>query len=667
MRQLSSTLLAAQKQASTVPCIKVEAVTKIAGVIRYDWSRLYTGSEDDYFHALTMPGDGSLVRARVTLPADSRKLYRQRVANPGPGSDFSQWTYTSQYNAVVAAVASLGAEVSIFWINSSREIRRIKSTDYGTSWGSPELIDYSPTTSIYGLAAAYKPGGDLAIFFADQSTLYVKKNISGQWQAKSAWNKTTGNLSGVACVYDGDWNLMVTGRDTGGNFKLWSLVYGDGGDVSAGSWSALKELASAPSGGDFEYRQPFLDKTDVYRCFFIEKFIGTAAYNRPFRSHAIPGTHFVDGLWRELVPFNLSSEYGLAMAHHGDYGWLSSPGGVWRASLTASSLELTVDVINIRQELGKASGSLTVELRNDDGRYESPGQGDLAALDTGCQLEFSPGYKTSAGSEYSTGPNFCLESMEYTSSGGRASLVLYARDGWGALGDWKARHQFRWNKTSDEMSVKDIIAVILARAGLKLEVKSQSSVITGFYPDFTVNPDDSGRAVILKLLSFVPDVLFIEGNKAYIVNPLSSDDSEYSYGVEHRIQEGRYRWGALGTNRVQVEGFDTGAGHLILVDSFAWGEIERLYDRLNQVEDRNINTVAEAQQRGLAILRQMEIEATEGMILVPVNCGQQLYDVIDVTDARAGLDAVKKRVLGMLLVYQTQRGEYFQRLELGAV
>jgi hypothetical protein len=139
MRQLSTTLLAAQKQAAAVPGVKVVAANKIAGVVRYDWGRLYTGAEDDYFHALAMPGDGSLIRARVTPPADSRKLYRQRVANPGPGSDFSQWTYTGQYNAVVVAAASLGAEVSIFWTNSSREIRRIKSTDYGASWFSPEL------------------------------------------------------------------------------------------------------------------------------------------------------------------------------------------------------------------------------------------------------------------------------------------------------------------------------------------------------------------------------------------------------------------------------------------------------------------------------------------------------------------------------------------------
>jgi hypothetical protein len=308
-----------------------------------------------------------------------------------------------------------------------------------------------------------------------------------------------------------------------------------------------------------------------------------------------------------------------------------------------------------------------VELRNDDGRYASPGQGDLAAMDIGCQLEFSPGCITANGSEYSSGLSFYLESLEHTSAGGRASLILHARDGWGALGDWKARHQFRWNKTSDDMCVKDIIAVILAKVGLKLEVKSQSSTITGFYPDFTLNPDDNGRAVIIKLLSFVPDVLFIEGNKAYIVNPLSSDGTEYSYGVEHQIKEGRYGRGALGINRVQVEGYDTGTSHLILVNSFAWSEIDRLYDRLYQIEDRNLNSLDEAQQRGQAHLRQMEIEATEGIIIVPVNCGQQLYDVIDVTDTRTGLDAVKKRVLGLVLIYNPQRGEYFQRLELGGV
>jgi hypothetical protein len=77
--------------------------------------------------------------------------------------------------------------------------------------------------------------------------------------------------------------------------------------------------------------------------------------------------------------------------------------------------------------------------------------------------------------------------------------------------------------------------------------------------------------------------------------------------------------------------------------------------------------VAEAEQRGLAHLRESEIESAGGNILVPAHCGQQLYDVIDITDSRAGLSAKKKRVLGLTLTYQPHRGEYQLRLMLGAV
>jgi hypothetical protein len=665
MRELTATLLATQKRDAAIPYVRVEAVNKVAGAVRLDWERLYSGEEEDYYNVLAIPGDGSLVRARLTSLSDAGKLFRQRVAEPGPGSDFSQWTYTSQYNAIAVAAASLGAEVSIFWVKTNREVRRIKSTDYGATWGSPELIDYTPTTSVYGLAAAYKPGGDLAVFFADQATLYVKKYVSGQWQQKSAWDKTTGDLSGAACIYNGDWELLVTGQDADGNYRLWSLVYGDGGEVSAGSWSALKELALAPSGGSFEYRQPFVDRTDICRGNFVEKYTGTEAYSRPFFSHTVAGSGYAEGLWREPVPFDASSEYGLAMAHDDSYVWLSSPSGVWRAELAERSLDLTADVTAVRQESGAASGSLLVELRNDDGRYAAPGQGDLAALDMGCRLDFSPGYDTPSGNECSVGPAFYIESWEHTSSGGGASLLLHARDGWGALAEWRARQQFRWNKVTDDYSVRDIIAVMLGRVGLKLEVVSASDAVTGFYPDFTVSPGHNGREVIGRLLSFVPDVIFIEGDAAYLVNPQVDDDAIYSYGVDHRIWEGRYLTSALGANRVQVEG-DAG-GSPILVESLSWDEVGRLGDRFRRVEDSNIGSVDEARQRGEAVLRQVEIQAGGGLVLVPVNCGQQLYDVIEVTDARAGLDAVRKRVSGLVLVYHPRRGEYRQQIRLGPV
>ncbi len=665
MRTLTDSLLAAQKQPSRIPYVKVEAKNTLCGVVKLKWTRLYTGSEPDYFHAVTMPGDGSLVRARVTPQADGRKLYRQRVASPGAQSDFSQWVYTNQYDALAVACCSLGAEVSIFWVKTSQELYRIKSTDYGATWGSPELIDYTPTTAIGGLAAAYKPNGDLALFFTDQAVLYVIKRVSGNWQSRVAWDKSTGNLSGVATTYDSDWKLVVSGKDSGGDFKLWSLVYGDGGEVSAGTWSALKTIASAPSDGAFEYYRVYLDKPDVFRCFFVEKFSGIEAYARPFWSHSVADTGFLSNSWREPVPFNLSSEYGLALAHPplADYCWLSAPNGVWRAKLTQESLNLSADVISLKKELTQRSGKLVAELRNDGGRYAAPGQGNLLVLDTGCDVALGPGYVTSQGNEVSPGLSFILQAYEHTSAGGKASLVLYGADTWSLLETWVARHQFRWNKDSDEASVKDILALVLARVGLKLEVKSQSSVITGFYPDFTIHPNDRGTAVVERLLSFVPDVISIEGNKAYLVSPLSTDSSAYSYGGAHAILEGRYRKGAWALNRVQVEG--RSGSDAIVADSFAWDEIDRLYDRLAQLEDRNIKTVAKAQQRGDAYLREAEIESGGGVIRIPVNCGQQMFDVIDMTDSRAGLSAAKRRVLGITLVYEPRRGDYEHRLSLG--
>ena len=96
-------------------------------------------------------------------------------------------------------------------------------------------------------------------------------------------------------------------------------------------------------------------------------------------------------------------------------------------------------------------------------------------------------------------------------------------------------------------------------------------------------------------------------------------------------------------------------------------QIERLYDRLRQLEDRNIDSVTKAEQRGEAYLRGAEVASVNGSILIPVNCGQQLYDVVDITDSRAGLDAARRRVVGLTLVYRPKSGEYQQRLLLGGV
>ncbi len=61
LRTLPSALLAAQRSPSGAPHVKVQILDRIGGVRRLRWERLYTGAEPDNHHALTMPGDGSLI------------------------------------------------------------------------------------------------------------------------------------------------------------------------------------------------------------------------------------------------------------------------------------------------------------------------------------------------------------------------------------------------------------------------------------------------------------------------------------------------------------------------------------------------------------------------------------------------------------------------------
>ena len=665
MRTLSSSLLAAQQSSSLTPRIEVTISNKTSGVVRLDWERLYTGTEEDSPHAVTIPGDGSLIRIRATNSGTSRKLYRQRVTSPGSSSDFSSWTYLSIYNIMAVAACSLDAEVSLFWVHASTgQIDRIKSTDNGATWAAVDYPGYAPSGAVAQMAAAYKPNGDLALFFTDTTNLYVIKRVSGVWQARATWDKTTGTLTGVAATYNGDWKLLVSGIDSAGNYKVWSLIYGDGGEVTAGSWSTtLQTIISAPSDALFNYGGLFLDYPDVYRGIVSEIYTGSEAYTRPFHMNTLPGTVFLENRWREPVPVDLSSANGLAMAHNSSYAWLTTPFGVWQAGLTAVTLDLSSNVISIKHTALPDTGKVDIELRNDLGQYSTL----PAPLDTGCQIDFSPGYRTAAGSEYSAGLTFTLQAYEHNTGPGKATLLLEASDGWTPVKDWIARFQFRWNQPDsygdpvDEANVGEILTQILARCGLDLTIISESATASGFYPDFTISPGENGKTVIDRLLSFIPDLIFLEGVTACLVNPLATDASVYSYGTDHIIQEGRYRTGAYEINRVRTEGLS------LMGEDFTFTEIEKSGDILQIVEDLNAYTTAKAHERGQAHLRKAAIEALGGAIRIPVNCGQQLYDVIDITDSRAGLAAAKRRVLGLALTYQPAKGTYEHKLVLGGV
>ena len=92
---------------------------------------------------------------------------------------------------------------------------------------------------------------------------------------------------------------------------------------------------------------------------------------------------------------------------------------------------------------------------------------------------------------------------------------------------------------------------------------------------------------------------------------------------------------------------------LIFTEDWDWDEIALVYDILAQAKDINLTTTTKCHERGAAELRDAAVHALSGFIVVPLNCGQELYDVIEITDALAGLTAAKRRVLSLSYIYTT--------------
>jgi hypothetical protein len=233
---------------------------------------------------------------------------------------------------------------------------------------------------------------------------------------------------------------------------------------------------------------------------------------------------------------------------------------------------------------------------------------------------------------------------------------------------WTARYQMRWNKDDvDPRSVWQVLYQVLARVGIQLTntpPKPQSSAINNFYPDFTINPGAAGDTALNRLLTFVPDGLVFRGQEAFTKNPVASEQSCYSYGTAHAIFAGAYSQHVT-LSRSRALGRDD-QGDRIVEDTLDWDQLHLAIDILEQDYDPNLQTATRAQQRADAILRRASLRAKRGSLVVPTNVAQELYDVVEVTDARCAITAQDYRVQAITTTYELRTARYRQLLTLGA-
>ena len=347
-------------------------------------------------------------------------------------------------------------------------------------------------------------------------------------------------------------------------------------------------------------------------------------------------------------------------------------GVTWKREILTeplSFLDLSHDIISLNQRI---PGNLTLELDNHNGQYANPGSGALAVLRKRSEVVLKLGYKTSQGDEASEAGTYWVDGWEYSiTQQTQSTLKLFCLDGWGLANKWSARFQMRWNKDNvGPKSVWQILSQILARWGIRLTntpPKPQSSASLNFYPDFTIHPGTAGDSAIRSLLSFVPDKLVFRGQEAFTKNPLANESSCYSYGMDgsdHGILSGVYPEGSP-ASRARAIGRDE-AGNRIVQDAFDWDLLKLYIDILEQDYDPNLTNTTRAQERADAILRKHALEAMGGQIIVPTNVGQELLDIITLTDKRCGISSQNYRVTALQTNFSTRSPTFSLRIDLSA-
>jgi hypothetical protein len=628
-----------------------------------------TMGEYDGPHCATIPSDGSLIRLRVTESGDSRKLYYQRIVDPDDESDFSSWSYLSKTDIIAVAACSYGTKVFQCYIDGDREVYYRESNDCGASWGSWTLLTTAASIAIYGLTCAYKPNGDVGMFWIDQETIVREIRVGGSWGGKVNYNPFGEDLSGITVIYNEDWELVVTGKDASLQWTVWSVVFGDGNRVAAGTWSDFEVIIARETTEPYEYYAPFLARTDTTRLYFVEKFTDAETSEHIFYSQMPPSAHHDESLWLEPVPMEPESINGLAICEDGAHAWLTNANSVYWADSTDDELDITSKllIVDANQSPDIQRGTLKISVDNTAGLYNS-----FARL--GDEITLGIGYKTGAGDEYSLMSSFWithyeLRSPEYKfwyaifAPGILGTLYVEAQDAWDFLRRYKTRRPYSW--AEDEKSVLELLKFFFARAGLDFVVLSSSDAVNNFKPEFSKNRGTRYSTIVRNLLKMIPDQVFQRESTIYLRNPTEAESVDWTYhnllGTANLLYRGKYGTSAQDPNRAEVwteTEMKAGAD---------WDQLSKVRDRLSRVVEPVYPDLTRAGERVDAELRRAEVLTGEkSWLFAPVNCGLEPWDKLQITDQVAGVADIIRRAIRLKFHWDAKNWDYSQQVILGA-
>lgn len=133
----------------------------------------------------------------------------------------------------------------------------------------------------------------------------------------------------------------------------------------------------------------------------------------------------------------------------------------------------------------------------------------------------------------------------------------------------------------------------------------------------------------------------------------------------HVILDGQYASQSQAVNSAYVIGRDS-SGNPVYGSSTDSTELALVGERLDFDLELEVPTAALAADVAAAILAKRRLATAQGYIVVPPNCGVELWDVVEVTDTPANQAAQKYRITGIRFEYHPKQSRFQHKLILGA-
>ncbi len=587
MRTISETLATAQRRPFGKPIIKLEvqayghpqsqpSVHWGGGL--FNWTKLYGGTEPQFWHGSCISGAGTLHRVRV----QGTTVFYSRVPGPSPGSNFGQWTNIGTVPSSPqgrVAIGAAGNNVIIVAMDAAYLYRR-ESTDDGVSWGNwVSMTNTRPCER--GVAIAFKPNGDCAVVHASDinaaRALYIQRRTSGSWSTGTGQRTGQFDVQALAMYFEGDYNIIALVVE-GSYLTVQRMVYGQGYRVTSGVWATDAKVGLARARLDirgqiaqrrFDQQQrgsadarkaptywevnqavlemlageapdvagPSLCKPANYPALLCLTRAGT-----PWIFRLQPATDFFDGRWTKADSIPTYAQYGMSLCADGTHLWATQANEVWRAGIpsswqpptpgTGAGSRFTIPmdrIVRLEERQKEAGAALTVYLDNSKGYFNSPGSGNLEHLKRGSRVNLYLGYKTPQGEEYQETARYFIDSWGYKRGPAQSTFRIEAVDAWALLERYQFNQPVEWNIGSNDYTAYQLIAAVLQAVGGSLTYQSRSTLSTSLYPRLTVKPGQSAASVLRRLLNMLPDRLRFFGLQATMVCPQEGDTVDHEY------------------------------------------------------------------------------------------------------------------------------------------